>query len=497
MRITIEPTYKQHLAWQILEDKETEEFLFGGGAGGGKSWLGCEWLISMCLRYPNTKYFIARKRLKVLKQTTLITFFKVCRKRGLKPDIHYRYREQQSIIEFIQTGSIIDLLEIDYKPSDPDYEDLGSYEYTSGWIEEAGEIVFEAFDTLKIRVNRQLNDKYGILGKILLTCNPKKNWLYKEFYKLWRENKLPKNRKFLQSLVDDNPRNEKGYKQKLLSIKNKSKKERLLFGKWEYEDDPATLIEFDAIADLFTNTIYKSGYRYITADIARFGDDLTVIYCWEDLEIYKVYIRRKQGINITTQLLRDVMANERIPFSHTVIDEDGVGGGVVDNLVGVKGFIANSSPLEDIRINQKTEEVPNYRNLKAQCAYMLADEINNRRIAISQEVIIDYDESINFEELLTEDLEQIKAKDIDADDKKLDLIPKEEIRGILGRSPDFSDAMVMRMLFLLKLSKIQSNVVSSYLPKLREYKGNLSQKISSLPKDIVERKMGEGTIKPL
>lgn len=459
-KLRIEPTYKQHLAWEILEDKETEEFLFGGGSGGGKSWLGCEWLIGMCLRFPNTKYFIARKRLKTLKQTTLITFFKVARKHGLKRDVDFRYREQQAVIEFIETGSTIDLLEVNYNPSDPDYEDLGSSEYTSGWIEESGEVNFGAFDSLMGRIGRQGNDKYGILGKIFITCNPKKNWLYKYFYKPWKNKELPKNRKFLQSLVDDNPKNESGYKQKLINIKNKSKKQRLLFGKWEYDDDPSALIDFEAITDLFTNSLVETNEKYMTVDVARFGDDLTVLKCWNGLEVYKVIVRAKQATNITTDLIRNTAKDEKIPYSHIVIDEDGIGGGVVDQLVGVRGFIANSSPLEDIRLNEKPEEAPNYRNLKAQCAYMLAEEINNHRMAVKPEVV-DAEDDIEYEELLTEDLEQIRAKDVDADDKKLDLVPKDEVKGVLGRSPDFGDNMIMRMIFFLRLPIREFSLTSS------------------------------------
>lgn len=458
MKLTLEPTWKQHLAWQYLTDNVTEEFLFGGGAGGGKSWLGCEWLISMCLQYPDTRYFIARKRLKTLKQTTLITFFKVCRKHGLKRDVHYRYREQQAVIEFLETGATIDLLEVDFKPSDPDYEDLGSSEYTSGWIEEGGEITFAAFDTLTSRIGRQMNDKYGILGKILITCNPKKSWLYKMFYKPWKEKKLPKGRCFLQSLVDDNPRNEKGYRHKLENIKNVAKKQRLLKGNWEYDDDPATLIDFEAISDLFSNTIEKSEEKYLTGDIARFGEDKTVLKLWKGMRVYKIIVRRKQGIDVTTQLVKDTLRDEQIPYSHAVIDEDGVGGGVVDNLKGIKGFVANSSPLVDKRVDRKSDEVPNYRNLKAQCSYMLAEEVNNRRMAITGYKVDTDDESDEIEEFITEELEQIKAADVDSDEKRLDVLPKKEVKEALGRSPDFADNLMMRMIFFLEPPKTGTGV---------------------------------------
>lgn len=471
MDITIEPTYKQHLAWEILNDSTTDEFLFGGGAGGGKSWVGCEWLISMCLRYPGTRYFIARKKLTVLKKTTLITFFKVCKKHGLKKNVHFRYREQQSLIEFIKEGSTIDIMEVDFKPSDPDYEDLGSSEYTAGWIEEAGEIHFGAFDTLSSRIGRQMNDKYGIHAKLLLTCNPKKNWLYKYFYKPWKDKELPENRKFLQSLVDDNPKNESGYKQKLLNLKNKSKKERLLRGNWEYDDDPAVLINFEAIADLFSNSIVETEDKYITLDVARFGDDLCVLKCWKGLKVYKVKIRRKQGIDATAQWLRDTAREEKIPYSHIVVDEDGIGGGVVDLVQGVRGFVANSSPLEDMRYpneyyEKEKVEKPNYKTLKAQCSYMLADEVNNRRMAVIPDSI-EYDEDIDYEDLLTEDLEQVRAKDVD-NDGKLDIVSKDEVKENIGRSPDFGDNLIMRMIFFLKLPQEKKKGSTTYKP---DYKG--------------------------
>lgn len=467
--LTIEPTYKQHIAWGILHDDTTEEFLFGGGAGGGKTYLGCDWLVEMCMRYPNTRYFIARKRLKVLKQTTLVSLFKVLRKHGLQRDKDFKYNDQASQVTF-STGSTIDLLEVDFRPSDPDYEDLGSAEYTSGWVEEGGEIHEGAFDTLSVRVGRQLNDLYKIKGKIFITCNPKKNWLYRLFYKPWKDGKLPANRKFLQSLVGDNPRIDSGYIQKLKNIKNKSRKQRLLKGNWEYDDDPAALIDFEAIADLFTNTLEDEALegRYMTVDVARYGDDLTVLKCWQGLKAYKVIVRSKQSTTITTTLIRDTAKEEHIPFSHIVVDEDGVGGGVVDSLEGVRGFIAGSSALEDTRLVPHPEDAPHYRTLKAQCCYMLADIINNHGMAVQPEHI-DYDEEIDFEETLTEELEQIRAKDVDADDKALDVVPKKEVKEAIGRSPDFGDNLIMRMIFFLKMPGRTGGKVHVYKPGWRGF----------------------------
>ena len=122
MEITLNPTKKQHIAYGLLDNNKTKEVLYGGSAGGGKSWLGCEWLMLNCLRYPDTKWFIGREELKRLRSSTLQTMFKVFKWHGVTQDM-YRYQGQDNFIEFTN-GSRIDLLDLQYKPSDPMYERL-------------------------------------------------------------------------------------------------------------------------------------------------------------------------------------------------------------------------------------------------------------------------------------------------------------------------------------------------------------------------------------
>ena len=45
-----------------------------------------------------------------------------------------------------------------------------------------------------------------------------------------------------------------------------------------------------------------------------------------------------------------------------------------------------------------------------------------------------------------QELEQVKAKDVDKD-KPLAIISKDDIKDNIGRSPDFSDTLMMRMYF--------------------------------------------------
>jgi len=440
MEIILKPTIKQYEAWEALKIKD--EVFLGGGAGGGKSWLICETRLVNCYLYPGYRSFIGREELKRLMQSTYVTWCKVTQHHNIPKD-DWKLNGQYNYIEF-KNGSRIDLLDLKFIPSDPLYERFGSLEYSDGAIEEAGEVHPLAKDVLGSRIGRHLNDK--IRPTLLITGNPKKNWTYQDYFKPYKAGNLPENIAFIQSLYSDNPYTAESYKKQLAQIKDKATKERLMFGNWEYDDDPSALLTYDAIIDLFTNPHSENGRRWMTVDVARYGRDKSVIMLWNDLTIYKIVTFTKIGIDQLAEKVRNLAIEEHIPYSSIIADDDGVGGGLVDILRGIKGFINNSRPLKE----------ENYQNLKTQCYYKLAEMINNRAISIKEISTLD-------RTLLIEELEQLKTKDADKDNK-LRIVPKEEIKEILGRSPDLSDSMMMRMFFEIK--NVAENNISIRRPQI-------------------------------
>lgn len=464
----IAPSWKQHLAYERLKDNVTENIIFGGGAGGGKSWLGCEWLLTNCIRYPGTTYFIGRSELKQLRKSTIPTFYKVCNFHNIKKEGLFKYKVQDSCIEF-RNGSRIDLIELKYYPSDPLYERFGSYEYTQGWIEEGGEIEEDAATMISSRTGRQFNDKYGLLGKTLTTCNPKKNWLYYNYYLPYKKKLLSPDKAFIKALVTDNDKGESGYIKTLERFKG-VKLQRLRYGVWEYDADPTALIDAEAITRILRNglpvLVFQDGVpfvrlpdgnlkqykprRRITCDVARFGSDSTVIAIWEDYHV-KLYRYINLSVTQTAEKLRNFAVRLGIPMHHILVDADGVGGGVVD-ILDCRQFVNAStpypSPINPAYDESTGEPIPeNYSNLKAQCAYRTAERINNGVITI--EVISTGLDSQEAEESrVVEDLEQVKQRDVDTDGK-LNVIAKKEVRKIIGRSTDYGDAISMHELFNL------------------------------------------------
>ena len=425
----MELSIKQTIALDLLEDKITNEVLFGGGAGGGKTALGCYWQLKQRLKYPNTRGLIGRAVLKTLKETTLVSLFQVAKLQGLESGKNYKYNAQMSQIEFFN-GSIILLKDLYAYPSDPNFDELGSLEITDAFIDEANQIEDKARNIIKSRIRYQL-DENDLVPKILYTCNPAKNWTYQEFYKPQLDGTISENKRFIASLIDDNPFISKHYKQNLLTLDQVSK-ERLLFGNWEYSNDPSTLIDYDKILDAFSSSYLPTGPHYITCDVARFGNDSTVIGVWDG---YRVKLHQYKGKSVVevADIIKSFQIENQVPSSQIVVDEDGVGGGVVD-ILRCKGFVNNSSPLE----NPITRQKENFDNLKSQCYYKLAEMINDSKLYINA--------SGTMKEKIIEELEQVKQKSVDNDGKK-GIIPKDKVKALIGRSPDFSDALAMRMIF--------------------------------------------------
>lgn len=426
---------KQEHAVYYLKDNITNEVLYGGAAGGGKTSLGCLWLIEQCQRYPGSRWLMGRSKLKTLKETTLNTFFDEAKRLGVTNQ--FLYNAQSGVIYFKNKSEIV-LKDLFSYPSDPNFDSLGSLEITGAFIDECNQISYKAWQIVKSRIRYKLKE-FKLRPKILGTCNPSKNWTYKEFYKPKRDGDILKTRAFVQALPTDNPHLPQSYLDSLLSLDDASK-QRLYYGNWEYDNDPAKLINYDSIIDLWKNEHVKAtGKRSISADIARFGSDAGVIYVWDGCVELESVTLPTSSITDTAKKIRELANKWGVPMSKVVADEDGVGGGVVDILRCV-GFINNSKAVKE---EGKTVE---YSNLKSQCYFHLANKINKGEIRLTN--------TENYEKII-EELEQVKQHNADKDGK-LSILPKDKVKELIGRSPDYSDALMMRE--YLELRNINENI---------------------------------------
>ena len=407
---------------QLSIDNDCRQLLYGGSAGSGKSFLGCDWQIKRRLKYPGTRGLIGRSELKKLRLSTMATFFELCSMYGLNPDKHWTYNGQDHVIKFYN-GSQIILMDLADLPSDPEFQRFGTIELTDAFVDEAGEVSQKCIDILSSRLRYKLiNDK----PKLLMTCNPHKGWLYNEFFDAQRNGTIRKDRRFIQALPTDNPHVSEVYLESLQMLPIIDRK-RLLEGDWDYDETKDRLYEYDDLLRCFRNLSTINQDKFITADIARMGDDRTVIVLWNGLHAEKFIALKHKPINEVVDTIRQLAESNGVRLSNVLVDEDGIGGGCKDYL-HCKGFLNGSKAVRE-----------NYMNLKCDCYFKLGELITTNAITFES----------TYKDTIIKELEMIRREKIDSDGK-LRVTNKEDLKKRFGMSPDFADAIMMRCFYELK-----------------------------------------------
>lgn len=358
----------QSLSFDILDDPQYVEVLFGGSAGGAKSFFVCMWAVMQCRNYQGITIGLGRKELKRLKRTTLVTLLSKVHPTIGVSERDFKYNAQEGIIEYVN-GSKIILIDMAYAPSDPEYDKFGSLELTHVIVEEVGEAIKKAVDVLGSRRNRMMNKEYGIVGKLVMTCNPTQNFVRQEFWKPYSDlgggriqkwekgeiinpvtnERLPSYRAFVRSSVFDNPFVDPNYVETLKNLPPQEKK-RLLDGDWNYADEDDTLFPSllldRATAQQLPETS-EDTTKFIGVDVADKGKDKTIA----SLVVNGVLVAQKvldigmthEEMQVTEKPISYLYADKLIEFAQSngftarvakniAIEGNGVGVGIRDGL---------------------------------------------------------------------------------------------------------------------------------------------------------------------
>lgn len=436
----------QNLSFEILQDPQNTEVLFGGSAGGAKSFFVCLWALMECRNYPGIAIGLGRKELKRLKQTTLITLLnKVHPIMGVKEG-DYKFNSQEGYIQYMN-GSRIILIDMAPAPTDPDFDKFGSLELTHVIIEEVGEAVKKAVTVLGSRRGRMLNKEYGIVGKLVMTCNPTQNFIRQDYYKPYSEMgggriqkwtfgeiidprdsvRKPGYRVFIRSSVYDNPFVDPNYIEFLKNLPPMERK-RLLSGDWNYADDDNTLFPALLLDRATTYELPERGEgfnKFIGVDVADKGKDKTVA----TLMVDGVIITQKElEIDRTGEKpLSYLYANELIKFAqqngfnsslarNIAVEGNGVGVGIRDAL-RIRGWYINV-----YEANGQSRSQGYYQ-------FMLDMD------AGAVKLLTDMDDGELREELAAHTYEMV--------DMKPKVIRKEILKQVLGKSPDKADSAMI------------------------------------------------------
>lgn len=442
-------TALQKLGIELFDDRDTVEILYGGSGGGGKSVLIGILALLRCIQYPGVREGIGRKDLSQLKKTTFTTLLgKVHSIMGISLR---DFRQSQDGSIHYRNGSSIVPIELDYYPSDPDFNRLGSLELTDMFIDEVGELREASYNAIKSRVGRWMNDKYGLTPKLFCTCNPSMTFVRQYFYEpyerlgggqmqRWKTGKTESRgevidayKAFVRSSVYDNPFIEKSYVYNLQRLPDRERK-RLLDGNWDYADDSNSLFRM-SLLDKATTFEMGDGDgetfdKYIGVDVSDKGGDATVFSLISGGVLVSQHASRvqmnwddKSGLPISR-----LIADELIEFAQTngftakeakniAVECNGVGVGVRD-MLKVRGWYI-------------TEYTATHKS-RSEGFYNLMLDMDDGSVKIIHDLK-------GFDELRRE----LAAHTYEMDNQTPNVVKKEKIKVAIGRSPDFADSFMI------------------------------------------------------
>jgi len=404
-------------------------------------------MVKQCREYPGIRIGLGRKEMTRLKQTSVVTILReVHPTLGVEPS-DYTYSSGLNLIKYIN-GSEIQLFDLNWQPSDPDYDTLGSLNLTHTVIEEVGEIRKKAKHVFGSRKDRFLNEKYGITGKLVMTQNPSRNFTREEFYDPYKNlgagdfQKWPIGsvfingreetayRAFVKSLPTDNPFLSKNYIETLKRLPTMERK-RLYDGNWDYaeEDDAlftSLLLDRSTIGDLSFKPNEEFN-KYIGVDVADKGKDRTIASLIDN----GVLIEQRRLIVDTSgeKAISELYALELIKFaqqrgftskeaSNIAIEGNGVGVGMRDMMRTKGWFITEYTATSSSRSN-------NY--------YQLSLNMDSGDIRVYTQL-----------DTINELKRQLMAHSYEMNDKlEPVVISKKKLKEILGRSPDEADSFMI------------------------------------------------------
>ena len=423
-QILFEPFGKQKEFMDAVRSGKYRYLLYGGAIRGGKSYVAMATIIILARIFKGSRWAIVRKDLGRIRRNVVPTFEKI------KPTNFVGPLNKSEWSYTCSNGSEI-LLVAESLKDDPDLDRFKGLEVNGFLLEEANELSEKTWNKCIERAGSWIiADGQQPPPLILLTTNPADNWVKRVFYDPWKDGVLKPPYFYLPANIFDNPYIPQEY---LESIKNLPPKEyrRFVEGDWSQSDEPDQLIKYQWIREAYEIEL-QGGKQRLGVDVARFGDDETVLAKMLGNALVEIQGYKNMSIDRTATITQNKIMEDGIDADMVGIDVVGLGAGVVDNLrragYTVKAISSGEKPVHIPGWNTHFK----FYNLRSQMWWFLREKLRNGEIAIAVQ-------NQKLVEDLTAPRYEIRS------DKTIRVESKDEIKKRLGRSTDYGDAFVYAM----------------------------------------------------
>lgn len=233
-----------------------------------------------------------------------------------------------------------------------------------------------------------------------------------------------------------------------LAQQDEEQRARDLEGNWNFKRTGDDMIKMEDMERMFSAAEQTmNGVRYVSADIAFEGGDFCVMWLWEGLHIKDLFVMRENSAN-TEAMFAAKLLEWGVREENVVYDYWGVGQALSGHFKRAVKFTGTERPKEPFD--------KSYKNVKSQCAEMLAHFIQDGKISIEPR-LLDLRFSGKKGKYSNTPLRQILMKERKCIRHKenssiggFELINKEGMIKAVGYSPDFFESLIYRMIFDVK-----------------------------------------------
>lgn len=396
-----------------------------------KSYALCAEAIRECLDVPGNRVLLARKESVAFKNTTLVTLLQL-----IPSSTVHRKVEQQFLFT---NGSVLIYTGLG---TEKDNEKIRGLEIGFLGIDEASEVDRNTFETAASRLRwKPAMDAKRI--KVRLTSNPSPGWLKEDFIDSPRT-KIVKDGDgnpvldefgdpieeqmyyYIKATMRDNPHVDDEYRQQAEEIyaDNPVWLEAMVNGDWDAFTGNDQVIPSYQIIDAMEHNKATIGTPTIWGlDIARKGDDSTVLFECSGSKFRQVKEWKKKGLEVWGPEILDIYKESKIKPQLINVDDIGIGG------LGVDYLAMNGLPARGLNVSRVSKHNSNkYTNMKAEIWWNLRNRFKNETLEIPNDNI------------LKTELGSVKFDYVSG---RVMIPDKEKIKKNLGRSPDRADAFVL------------------------------------------------------
>jgi hypothetical protein len=222
--------------------------------------------------------------------------------------------------------------------------------------------------------------------------------------------------------------------------------ERDLRGNWKFKTVGDDLINYANMESFFKNGFqYGDKKRRASCDVAFDGGDNLVLWLWIGNHIQDIFTCSSDS-KTSMMSVKNKLEEWHVMEEDFTYDLSGIG-------QSFKGFFPKAVPFNN-REAVDDKYKGQYDNIKSQCAYMFYHALNNGDISINPDILeLKFSgkkyKDMKLKDILMRERKAIK-KDVNQADKGFCIIKKTLMKQIVGNSPDFIEALIMRFIFEIK-----------------------------------------------